>query len=361
MGGNALKDYGVVRVSSAVEARKAAEVISILSARMLEAGLELLPRKVIAYRDKADHGDIDLLVPDGLRDLMTPPQIAKLLSDHYGVEIPCAYHGLDEPDPTVIQKTSMISLGVPLEEGGRVQVDLIWVKDHELDYAEGYYAWNDLGNLMGVIGKKMGLKFGHKGLTMMVSLGNRYGGEVLISQDFKATVEFFGYDHARWARGFDNLEQIFEFAASSTKFDPDVYLYEFRSHNDRSKERRRTTYAGFLEYLRNNQVPSSGVVWKESRADYLEMIFEAFPEGKVAYQAVMDDLEQKLVRKARLNGELVHKVTGLDKEELGGFIKAFKLHHGEALEQQVLSKGEEVLVDSLRTFQRSWAASECTP
>ena len=360
MGGNALKDYGVVRVSSAVEAQKAAEVISILSARMLEAGLELLPRKVIAYREKADHGDIDLIVPDGLRDLLTPPQIAKLLSDHYGVEIPCAYHGQDEPDPTVIQKTSMISLGVPLEEGGRVQVDLIWVKDHELGYAEGYYAWNDLGNLVGEIKKKMGLKFGHKGLTMMVNMGNRYGGEVMISQDFKATVEFFGYDHARWARGFDNLQQIFEFAASSSLFDPDVYLHEFRNSNDRAKERKRSTYSGFLDYLRETQVPSNGVVWKASREDYLESIFEAFPASRAEYQAVMDDLALKMVRKARLNGELVQSVTGLDREELGAFVKALKMHHGEAFEEQVLNKGEEALVAAIRTFQRSWPSPGCT-
>lgn len=360
MGGKALKEHGTVRVTSAVEAKVSSEVISVLSATMLEAGLQSFPRKVVAYREKVDHGDIDILVPDTLRDICTPVQIAKLLEDFYGVPIPCVFHGQDEPDPSVVPTSSMISLAVPLESGGRVQVDLIWVREAEMDYAQNYYNWNDLSNLIGVIGKKMGLKFGHKGLTMPVAYGDRYAGEVLISRDFGASLEFLGYDSQRWAQGFDNLPQIFEFASSSRLFDPDLFLREFRNHSARAKERNRTTYSGFLDYLRTSEVPSNGVVWKAKREDYLEAILTAFPDARPAYQAVMDALALKMVRRVRLNGSLVHSITGLDRELLGHFINDFKHHHGLTAFNEILDKGEEHLTDQIKAFHRGWVAPELT-
>lgn len=349
MGGNALKEFGSVRVSTEVEQAKGAEVISVLGSYMLGAGLPNIPVQVISYRQKADHGDIDLIVPDGLRDMLTPPQIAELLSDHYGVAVPCVFRGQEEPDPLVWPMPHMISLGVPLDEDSKVQVDLIYVRDEEMDYALGYYCWNDCGNLMGVIAKHMGLKFGHKGLSLPVNIGNRYGGEVLISLDFQKSLEFLGFSYERWAKGFDTMQEIFEYVSSSSRFDPALYLMVNRNHSARTKDKKRPTYTGFLEFLRqtfgteHDGMPAS--------KDCTQEIFEYFPEAKAEYDQKIAELEGMMAKRARLNGQLVKEETGLTDNDLGVFIESFKKHHGENFENQVLAKGEEHLRREVRAFR----------
>lgn len=349
MGGNALKPFGGVRVSTQVEQQKGAEVIGFLADYMLRAGLPNIPRQVISYRQKAEHGDIDLIVPDGLRDLLTPPEIAAMLSEHYGVEVPCVFRGQDEPDPQVRPMPHMISLGIPLDDTSKVQVDLIYVRDEELDFAMGYFSWNDCGNLIGVIAKNIGLKFGHKGLTMPVNIGNRYGGEVLISLDFQKSVEFLGFSYDRWAKGFDTLPEIFQFVADSERFDPAMYLMVNRNHSARTKDKKRPTYTAFLDYLR--QRFGAEFEGLPARKDCSVEIFKHFPEAKPEYDKKIAELEGLMARRARLNGQLVREVTGLTDNELGLFIEAFKKHHGEGFEKDVLAKGEDHLRREVRMFR----------
>jgi hypothetical protein len=337
MGGNALKEYGVVRVDSATEAKTANDVIAILSAFMREAGLDLKPVKVESYRQKSDHGDIDILVPDTLRHLLNPEQIADLFRAHYGVDVPCVYRGSEDPDPQMHLKTALISLGVPLENGELVQVDLIWIKPEEIEFAKSYYSWNDLGNLIGVTARKLGLKFGHNGLFLPINKGDRYAGTSRVSLDFAESIAFLGYSYARWAKGFNTLEDIFSFVMSSKYFMPESYLLDNRNHQARMRDKKRPTYTKFLNFLREHNIQGNGHLL----------------QAQLDYEAAMAELEKLIARKFRLNGQLIAGITGLRNNELGLFIEAFKSQYGDNFDAEVLDKGEDFLIAEIKRFYTS--------
>ncbi|WP_408602303.1 hypothetical protein [Pseudomonas sp. PLMAX] len=76
-----------------------------------------------------------------------------------------------------------------------------------------------------------------------------------------------------------------------------------------------------------------------------------FPEAKAEYDLKIAELEGVMAKRARLNGQLVKEVTGLTDNDLGVFIEAFKRHHGESFENEVLAKGEEHLRREVRAFR----------
>lgn len=275
MGGKALPGIPTRRLSAAEFHALTAELPARLSARL---GCRIEP--ITAYRTKPDFGDLDLLLDaDALEQRFGEdwPRALDAAARELSHARKVVVNGSRRDGRFLIDTTAMSydhrpSLAV--DEG--FQVDLILTRAATFDVAKGYYAYNDLGNLVGRVAHRLGFVYGHRGLlyplrkspTQLIAM-------VDVSRDTDACLSFLGYDASRFRQGFDTLEEVFAYAASSPYFHRSIYLLENRNHASRMRDRKRATYAGFLkamtehsEWLDRDVPPPDAI---------MERAFAAFP------------------------------------------------------------------------------------
>lgn len=329
MGGNALASYGAKRVSKEVADSMLQGLLERFASLSAEIGLAFRLQPIQSYRMKADFGDLDLLVENKLfKELTSEKLVAKLASTYKG-SIPWVKSG------------PVLSVGLPLECGGCLQADLISTPCESFDFSAGYFSWNDLGNLVGRVAHKMGLKFGHDGLWLPIRNGTHLFDEILVTRDFKAALHFLGFDANTWESGFDSLEQIYSFVANGSRFSPDLYPLENRNHIARVRDRKRPVYMGFLSWIEEHQ-DLNFFEWRDDKSFYLSDVFKSFPASKVAYEASLHRLADSQALKARFNGRVVTAITGLSGKELGHFMGRFKTEYAIVLNQLDSISDEEL-------------------
>lgn len=313
MGGNALKQFGSKRLNSERFEAFAVELNKVMNEILVSHGVPTQARMIPSYKDKEDHGDIDIVVPMATRQKLNNEQMMAELASRFGVEsLPYKNNG------------PVVSYGLPLEEGGVFQIDLIYTPEEELDFAVSYFAWNDVGNLIGRIAHKMGLKFGHDGLSMPMREGNNLFDTIMLTQSYEEALTFLGFDYARWKQGFNNLEEIFHFVTACPRFSSSIYALENRNHTARVRDKKRPTYTKFLVWLDEHPEADKAFDWSADKSVWLPEILSAFPGARENYERALSNLERQKRIKAKFNGELVTEVTGISGKELGTFMADFK-------------------------------------
>ncbi|WP_445676342.1 hypothetical protein ACUDPO_34890 (plasmid) [Pseudomonas aeruginosa] len=340
MGGNALSSVGAARCSKVVAQQMLSEFRARFAATTarFDIGARIAP--IMAYRQKEDFGDLDVLVDSNLFKQLSPAEFVNELSNHYGQPLHWVKNG------------PVLSIGLPLIEPGRcLQLDLISTPAEEFDFGLQYFSWNDAGNLIGRVAHKMGLKFGHDGLWLPMRDGTNLFDEILVTRDFSAALRFLGFDAERWKSGFDTLDDIYRFIAAGERFDPSLYPLEHRNHAARVRDKKRPVYMGFLRWL--EAYPRLPVKeWHADKTSYLPEIFAAFPELGAAHQASLERLRGAKALRARFNGELVSEWTGLQGKELGKFIAHFKREHGDFEGWLHCQSDEQLRIEAQTSYQR---------
>jgi hypothetical protein len=198
----------------------------------------------------------------------------------------------------------------------QIQVDLITTSHQEFNSALDYFGYNDYGNLRGKIIHKFGLKYGHDGLSLPVRSADNTIGTIILSQDPVEINEMFGFKLAE----FETLEEMFESVIDSYFFNPTVFAWEQMNATSRIRDKKRTTYHGFLEYINGNDYPFQ-YEFEPEKYYYLPWIFENFPLKKPEYDALW--ARKKLLESAaeKFNGNLVRAWTGIDGVELGNLMR----------------------------------------
>lgn len=257
-----------------------------------------------AYRNKESFGDMDVLYSTDDNKPFTVETVKSLFPE----------------SKEIVRNTNVISF-----EYKELQIDLIHVPAESFNYALAYFKFSDLGNLIGRIAHRFGLKHGHLGLFLPIrdeSNNDNVIGEVLITRNYSDALMFFDLDPNRFHRAFDTLEEIYEFVLTSKWFHPDSYDLAELSHMHRTRDKKRTTYQGFLEYIKGysgNFIPR-----RTDKTFYMEMIFDAFPYAYNQYSDMMKEMTFKKVVKEKFNGDMVSSLTGLQSKELGEFMKHLK-------------------------------------
>lgn len=317
MGGNALKNTNTVRVDTETLNRVVRELVEYFD----EKYPELLFKPVTSYSEKETHGDLDLLY------CLKKEHEEKLKNVHGINFIDSFLRELKRRGLEFYNNGPVLSFPHSLDSGNFLQVDLIKVSSDEMNFADGYFSYNDLGNLMGRVFKNMGFKFSHKGLFYVFRHPDNptyVFQELLVSQDFEKVLFLGDYSYDKFKEGFKNLEDIFEFTLSSKYSYKDIYLLENRNHVARVRDRKRVTYQKFLDYLEDNDGLLNKNSSNLSEDYYLKFAFSLFPDFKVKYDKSLVDLMVTDEFKSKFNGKVVSEVTGLTDKDLSLYMKLFR-------------------------------------
>jgi hypothetical protein len=91
---------------------------------------------VISYHDKDSFGDMDIIVLND-RNMPTPEEIKRILTEDFGAS-------------EIHQNSTIYSF-----DFNELQIDLIFTPTSNWETSQVFFAYNDLGNLMGKIFHKM--------------------------------------------------------------------------------------------------------------------------------------------------------------------------------------------------------------
>lgn len=300
MGGKAIKNTPVRRYDRNEYLELEAKVLEQLRHDFPGRRVETIQ----AYRAKPDFGDMDVLMESDNLTL----DIEQYLVDTFGSK-------------EVVPNGEVISF-----EHKEFQIDLILTPTRHYQTSVNYFAWNDLGNLLGRVAHAHGrAKLGHKGLTFPFKNGDYMFEELEVEHDWAVILPAFGFDYARWQAGFDTTEDIFRFVVSSPLFNKDIYLLHNRNNKSRVRDAKRKTYTDFLLYL---EAQPDGALpafhYPEDRLEMLPRLFETLPGFKEKYDAVRVRFDEHVRFQELFNGEYVSKLTGRKKNELGNLMKSLR-------------------------------------
>lgn len=328
MGGNALKTVETVRLSKKHAMQVWSTLRIVLNAVLLETNIQDSQiRAVKSYTEKHEFGDLDILIPVSYLQQHGKVKVLQQIAVLYG-NVPMVDNGtvftLDEVKlgKRVLSVKDVLSIGWPIQDKW-FQVDIIPIEDEIFDFAENYFAFNDLGNLIGRIAHKFGLKFGHDGLWLPVRDTDNQVRQVKVSNDWEKSLTFLGFDCNKYAQGFDTLNDIFEFVVDSKYFQREIYPLEALNHKQRIRDRKRKTYNEFLKYLDTHKEIQSKFEFPKDKSVWLPKIFEVFPEALSNYDQLKDHIFKLKIIKTKYNGQLVREWTGLSDKELGRLMRSF--------------------------------------
>ena len=296
---------------------------------------------VVSYRNKETFGDLDII----------------WCGDHIATEDMCkALKAID-----FVKNGPVTSFALRLNEDEIFQVDLIYVDCKHLESSASYFAFNDLGNLLGRIFHRAGFKLGHKGLLYVVrEEGNSSHAlkEIEVTRSWKEALEFAGYDFNRWFEGFDELEDVFRYAVSIPLANRTIFRLDETNHQARVRDRKRLTYQKFLHWVND---PANGVKEHEDipkaelREKWLERAKASFPRFAEELEVVQKEMEARRRSSEKFNGLIVREITGLDGKELGQFMQDFVKNHIEG--KMKMTKVEWALKhssDHIRDAIKEW-------
>ena len=315
MGGNALKNVETRRYQAEEYHKLEKEVLDKFKNRFPDRRVEAIK----AYREKESFGDMDLLFE----------------GDNFTENVINVLNELFQPKQ-IERNSSVWSF-----EYKNFQIDLIFTSKANFDASANYFAWNDLGNLMGRVAHKLGFKYGHDGLSFVFRDGTYQYAEVNLSKDHKEILSFLDYDYDRFVQGFDNLQQIFEYTTSSKYFNKEIYAFDNRNHASRIRDKKRKTYNEFLQWVETvdhlNAYPWADMREKfgrEYKQEFVERAFQFFPDFKVKFEKIQADFEMWKKLKEKFNGDLVREWTGLENRELGNFMIKVKDRRNEMSKEE---------------------------
>lgn len=281
MGGLALKHLNTERKDRVEYEKIVKKVSSVL--RQIEPKMHVVP--VVAYEDKSSFGDADILCST---EHLTAEQVQVCMSllGSKGMVYNGDHKGLGD----------VFSIEVD-----QFQVDLLRVPKRYIECARTYFAYNDLGNLMGRVAHKMGFKYGFLGLDLPLRLGTHQFDSIKISTDTSKILNFLGFDPQRHAQGFKTLEDIFQYAKSSMYFNSDIYLLENQNAKARVRDEKRPTYQLFLKYLSQLDPQHERFEWQkdpELKAAQRAQLFvkacvifeEVYPQVLAAFECELERL-----------------------------------------------------------------------
>lgn len=318
MGGNLFKDKGGRRITNEEMVLLEQTISLVLKSHNLDY---FIP---VGECDKPDHGDLDVIVCGNKSD------IVPVIQD------------LSIPDHLINRNGQCVSVLF-----GTAQVDFIVPGQAYYQTTCNYMRFGDFSNIIGRILHKLGIKLGHKGLSLVIRHKERSDHilkEIELSHRYEDALEILGLDVDTYNRGFDTLEDIFEYVSTSKFFDPEIYAFENRSYTSRVRDKKRTTYNGFLKWIEQHpEKKKYSFPDKNERGGYsirepyyTDIVLKKWPWVEQIVNETIAQFEFSLRLKEKYNGHIVSEMTGLSGKELGAFMGKISVLMSDEIKQKIV-------------------------
>lgn len=278
MGGNALKNVKTERKNSKDYNRIKIEVLR-------ELKKYIYCEVIIEAPEKDSYGDLDILyihnyefnIIDLIKKLFNPNEI--------------------------VNSNSIVSF-----DYDNFQIDLIKsIAFEDFNSKMFYYAYGDLGCILGKMINFYKIKFTDRGLCIYIDnkiddeileVKSNIGKEIILSNEPKLICEFLGLNYEKWKIGFDTKIEIFEWIASSKYFIKGIFNVENRT--DRIRMEKRKMYIEFYKWLwgdvENSNEPKPIFIKIQAHA------IEYFNKRK-ELESIVNEIKINEERKLKYNGK----------------------------------------------------------
>jgi len=254
---------------------------------------------------KTSHGDIDCLLDF---PLLTDEE----LSSHFGVS-----------DDQIHHNSSVISIFYQ----NSIQIDFCHFEPENLVSAYNYMSNSDCGNMVGQMSRySTGYRLTHKGLMYPVRLkAEDQLGEILVSKNWEKILPFLDLDYEKWSNGFNDQLELFEWISSSRYFNPECFKFENLKHQDKTRNRKRKTYASFVEWLEGQSFKDIHIPTENKQEHLFRGLLHFQEEGYWIERAQPLIRNRFHIEQARniFNGSDIKEITGLYNLALGKIITRF--------------------------------------
>jgi len=138
-------------------------------------------------------------------------------------------------------------------------------------------------------------------------------------------LDFIGLDAYKYGK-FNELEDMFDYTISSKYFNIDIFRLEeeYMNHANRIRNKKRTSYMKFIEYLKTNRSISK-FTFNKDKSIYIDLISSYFKvDIKQFIYLINKKVNDDKILHEKFNGYIVNEITKLSGKELGRFISIFK-------------------------------------
>ncbi len=244
-----------------------------------------------------------------------------------------------------------------------LQIDLILTPEKNWETSKVFFAYNDLGNLMGKLYHKFGLKYGYDGVKYVYRIDDKKLGDITVAKDMSKAFDFLGLSWKKFEEGFNDIEDIFEYVISSPYFVKEAFYLENLNAINRHRNKRRKVYNLFINYVNGigeykgkEALPDKPFIFEKDKSIYFEKINEFFPEANFfdSMKALKEKEKIKREVASKFNGHLLmEKYPELDGKNLGNWIRRFKElinEGGETFDEYVLKRTQEEIMEYFESF-----------
>lgn len=315
MGGNALKNSNTKRLALDEFLLTQENIIKVLKEQFPTARIESIP----SYSEKSSFGDLDLLISESaIKEYKNNNNDNTAEANPMKLLIAKLFNSQEQ-----VENGTALSFDYKLDpkDTHGFQVDLIYTDDELFDFTKNYFSYNDLGNLIGQIAKKMNLKLGHQGLCYQVKNEDDCFATIQVSSDFYQSLEFLGLSSKRYKQGFQNLNEIFEYVTTSKYFTPELYQFENSSYKDRVRYVKRSTQQSFSKYcLELQKTEKNFYQFPENKDTFLPLIIKEFPGFESNLNKAWNFFNSKKHAKKYFNSKYIGNLVNLKDQNLGLFM-----------------------------------------
>ncbi|MBS1592663.1 MAG: hypothetical protein JST07_11215 [Bacteroidetes bacterium] len=322
MGGNALKFIQTFRKPKneyeeikKIIISKIEDYISAHSAENIKYGL------IKEAPEKEDFGDLDILISGTVENL---------------------YKLIEYFEPDEIQRSGHI-FSFNYKD---FQIDFLQTENIEM--AQFFYNFGDIGSILGRIFSTLGFKFGQKGLSLKIYDDFLYKknneGELFLSNNPSEICKYFYYDYDRWLHSFSSLEECFEWIVSSKYFRKSIFLgVENKKHK---KSNQRPFYINFIKYIESSNIKYTKYCNLNPAIDYFNK--------QTQYNSLKKEIEMKKIIHAKFNGDIFNMLGySIEKNNLslGKFMDKFKAEfNGVDFDNFIIETPQEEINNMIQKF-----------
>jgi hypothetical protein len=289
------------------------------------------------YEDKADFGDLDVLV---------------------NVSAVADWESLKKQIIADLQIEKHKSVGAVFSTVYKnLQVDYFTKSEAHFLATFHFLSFNDVGNIIGRIFRRFNLKYGEKGLYYVFrrTREESYAKDILITRDFRKIFAFLSLDYAVWEQGFANKKEIFEWVIASKYFSTKPYLEANKAINKRKK---RPTIQAFIDYLKTNNIIREPEFLEKDA--YIDMIASYFPKAELLKHIEKEKERENYVNTIRekYNGRIIMELFPEMKGKiLGKFMTQFQAQFDNH-ERHLYESSANDIIEQLKTFYNTFKNNE---